>query len=225
MTLEPHGTSHTAPLPRGVRRALDAMRANMGRDWKVVDLAAVACVSGRTLQRQFRTFLDKTPVAVLRDVRFKCARRELLQGAPGVKVMDVALRCGFAHCGRFSVEYGRRYQETPSETLKRQALFADAPASMPSFLVSGRARPTVLLGPIEAGPENAAIARSIADELATALTRAGVFVTSRSVSGRYHLTGIMREQDRQTLLIFRLVEIESGRPLSVCRCDGAPGAP
>jgi len=184
------------------------MRANVGRDWKVVDLAAVACVSGRTLQRQFRIFLGRTPIAVLRDVRFECARRELLQGAPGVKVIDVALRCGFAHCGRFSVEYGRRYRETPSKTLKRQAVFADAPA----FLVSGRDRPTILLGPIEAGPENAAIARSIADELATALTRAGVFVTSRSGSGRYHLTGVMREQDRQTLLILRLVETESGRP-------------
>jgi AraC-like DNA-binding protein len=222
MTLEPHGASHTVPLPRGVRRALDAMRANVERDWKVTDLAAVACVSGRTLQRQFRIFLGKTPIAALRDVRFECARRELLQGAPGVKVVDVALRCGFAHCGRFSVEYGRRYRETPSETLKRQAFFADAPASIPSFLASGRNRPAILLGPIEASPGNAAIARSIADELATALTRAGVLVTSRSGSGRYHLTGVMREQDRQTLLVFRLVETESGRPLSVCRYDGAP---
>jgi AraC-like DNA-binding protein/tetratricopeptide (TPR) repeat protein len=223
MMTGPHRASSTAPLPRNVRRALDAIRANVGRDWSVIDLAAVAGVSGRTLQRQFRVFLGKTPGAVLRDVRFECARRELLQGTPGVKVMDVALRCGLLHCGRFSVEYGCRYQETPSETLKRQAVFADALASVPSILVSGRDRPTVSLGPIEAGPENAEIARSIGDELATALTRAGVFVTSRPRSGRYHLTGAIREQDRQTRVVFRLAEAETGRHLSAYRCDGALG--
>src|SRR5688500_15587707 len=102
----------TSPLPRGVRRALDAMRGNVGRNWRLTELAAIAGVSGRTLQRQFLTFIGKTPRAVLREIGFECARRELLQGADA-KIMDVALRCGFPHCGRFSIEYRRRYGETP----------------------------------------------------------------------------------------------------------------
>ena len=64
-------------LPRGVRRALDAMRTNAGRDWSVSELADVAGVSSRTLQRQFRVFLGKVPRAALRDIRFESARREL----------------------------------------------------------------------------------------------------------------------------------------------------
>src|SRR5713226_2300219 len=170
----PHRPSSKSLLPRGVRRALDAMRANVGRDWSVTELADVAGVSSRTLQRQFRIFLGKAPRASLRDVRFEAARRELLQGLPDAKVTDVALRCGFPHGGRFSVEYRRRYGETPSQTLKRQAVFAGTIASMPSFFTSGRDRPTVALDPIEAALEHGEFARSIADELATALTRAGV---------------------------------------------------
>ena len=118
------GVSNTSPLPRGVRRALDAMRGNAGRDWSVTELAEAAGLSSRTLQRQFRTFLGQTPRATLRDVRFESARRELLQGLPDIKVMDVALRCGFPHFGRFSVGYRRRFGETPSQTLKRQAVLA-----------------------------------------------------------------------------------------------------
>jgi transcriptional regulator GlxA family with amidase domain len=111
------------------------MRANVGRDWSVTELADVAGVSSRTLQRQFRVFLDKAPRTTLRDVRFETARRELLQGLPDAKVTDVALRCGFPHGGRFSIEYRRRYGETPSQTLKRQAVFAGALTSTPAFFV------------------------------------------------------------------------------------------
>jgi AraC-like DNA-binding protein/TolB-like protein len=208
-------------LPRGVRRALEAMRANVERDWSVADLASVAGASSRTLQRQFRTFLGKAPGAALRDIRFDCARRELLQGAPDAKVMDVALRAGFPHCGRFSTEYRRRYGETPSQTLKRQAVFAGTLASMPSFFASGRDRPTVALGPIEAGPENGETARGIADELATALIRAGVSVATEPRAARYRLAGAIRGLGRQTRLTFRLIEIETGRHLWAHRADGA----
>src|SRR5205085_8944908 len=118
-TAHTHGASTVPLLPRGVRRALEAMRTDLGRDWSVADLADVAGMSSRTLQRQFRIFLGKTPRAALADIRFKAARRRLLQGLPDAKITDVALGCGLPHGGRFSVEYRRRYGETPSQTLKR----------------------------------------------------------------------------------------------------------
>ena len=214
------GSSSATLLPRSVRGALDAMRANVARDWSVTELAAAVAVSTRTLQRQFQVFLGKTPGGALREIRFERARRELLQGQLGTKVTDVALRCGFAHCGRFSVEYRRRYGETPSQTLKRQAVFAGTVASMPSFFASGRDRPTVALDPIEAAPEHGEFARSIADELATALTRAGVSVASDARSARYRLAGVIRGSGRQTRLTFRLIEAETGRHLSAHRSDG-----
>lgn len=222
--LEPTPLSATpSALPRGVRRALDAMRDDPTRDWSVADLATMAGVSSRTLQRQFRIFLGKAPLVALRDLRFECARRELLQGMPDAKVMDVALHCGLPHFGRFSTEYRRRFGETPSQTLKRQAVFNDALAAMPSFFASGRDRPTVAFDPIEASPEHGEIARSIADELATALTRAGLAVASSRRSARYRLSGAIRGSGRQTRLTFRLVEGETGRHLWAHRADGALG--
>src|SRR6187399_1176131 len=127
--------SATSAVPRGVRRALDAMHSSIGYNWRLAELAAIAGTSGRTLQRQFLSFIGKTPRAVLREIGLECARRELLQGTPGVRIMDVALRCGFPHFGRFSIAYRRRYGETPSQTLTRQVAFTASLGGMSSMLM------------------------------------------------------------------------------------------
>ncbi|KRR03480.1 hypothetical protein CQ12_25985 [Bradyrhizobium jicamae] len=210
----------TSPLPRGVRRALDAMRANIGHAWRLTELAAIAGTSGRTLQRQFLAFVGKTPRAVLREIGLECARRELLQGTPGAKIMDVALRSGFPHFGRFSIVYRRRYGETPSQTLKRQGVLTNALGAMPSLYVSARDRPAVAFGPIEAAAENLAVAADIADDLVTALTRAGIAVATRSMAARYHLGGAIRGSGAQTHLTIRLIDTETGGQLWAHRADG-----
>jgi AraC-like DNA-binding protein len=220
MTDRSEKSSNTALLPRGVRRALDAMQAAAARDIGLAELAAAAGLSGRALQRQFRTFLGKTPHEVLRDIRFERARRQLLQSKPGMKIMDVALRCGFPHFGRFSVEYRRRYGETPLQTLKRQAIFFSTVSARFQLPPSGSERPSLTIGPIETGPGNDEAARNIADELSTALMRAGVSVSSQSGSARYHLAGAIRETGTQSRLIFRLVDRETGRHLWAHRAEG-----
>jgi AraC-like DNA-binding protein/tetratricopeptide (TPR) repeat protein len=216
--------TETAPdmavLPRGVRRALDAMHASVGREISLAKLAAAAGVSGRALQRQFRTFLGKTPHEVLTDIRFETARRKLLRGAPGMKIMDVAARCGFPHFGRFSVAYRRRYGETPSQTLKRQALFYGTVSSRFQLPSGGFERPSVTIGPIETGADHGDVARHIEDELATALARAGVAVSARSGVARYHLTGTIKETGTQSRLILRLIDKETGRHLWAHRAEG-----
>jgi tetratricopeptide (TPR) repeat protein len=133
--------------------------------------------------------------------------------------MNIALRWGFPHFGRFSTEYRRRYGETPSRTLKRQAAFIDFLASTPVLAAPGHDRPTVALAPIEAGIGPAEVARGIAEELASALTRAGVAVTSSS-RARYQLVALLRESDDQTRLTLRLLEAETGRHLWAYRSDG-----
>lgn len=210
-------------LPRSVRRAVDAMHANAGHAWTVGELAAVAGVSNRTLQRQFLAFLRKTPGAMLRDISFERARRELLQGSPGAKVMDIALRSGFPHCGRFSVEYRRRYGETPSQTLKRQAVFVAALSAMPSSFVPVRDGPIVAFGQIEAAAEHLEIAANLADDLSLALTRAGISVRRQPLSARYNMIGAIRGSGTQTRLIVRLIDNETGRQLWAHRSDGILG--
>ena len=64
---QPHAPTGSLQ-PRAVRRALDAMHANVGHRWTITELASVAGTSGRTLQRQFLSFLGKTPHAVLLEL-------------------------------------------------------------------------------------------------------------------------------------------------------------
>ncbi|HSU05310.1 MAG TPA: helix-turn-helix domain-containing protein [Acetobacteraceae bacterium] len=206
-------------LPRSVRRGLEAMHADLEREWSVADLAVAAGVSARTLQRQFREFLGKTPGTVLRDIRFERARRALLRGLPNTRIMEVALGCGLSHFGRFSVDYRRRYGETPSQTLQRQAVVAGTLAATPSFFAAAGG-PTLLLRPIETNPENSELARSIADDVATALTRAGVAVTRQGGSANYHLAGDIRGRGLAARLAFRLTEAETGRHLAAYRIEG-----
>ncbi|MEN3381515.1 MAG: hypothetical protein V7608_1559 [Hyphomicrobiales bacterium] len=222
MSAQPGKSSNASPLPRVVRRAIDAMRQNVAHEWCLTDLAAISGVCGRTVQRQFQLCLGKTPGVALRDIRLACARRELLRGLRDMKIMDVALRCGFRHFGRFSIAYRRRYGETPSQTVKRQTVFTATLAPMPLFTLADRDRPAVTLCPIEAAPEHGEMARSIADELATALMRAGIAVAGRPGGARYRLAGVMGGTGGNARLTFRLIDAETSRHLWAHRIDGAP---
>lgn len=102
-----------------VKRAIDYMRANFDAPLTIADLTAVAGVPARTLFKHFQDFCGKTPMQYLRDERFEQARRDLQQGRPGDCVSRIALEAGFAHLGRFAVEYRKRYGESPSQTLSR----------------------------------------------------------------------------------------------------------
>lgn len=213
-------TANASVLPRGVRRALDVMHAAVERDVSLAELAAAAGLSSRALQRQFRSFLGKTPREALTGIRFERARRQLLQGAPGTKVMDVALRCGLSHFGRFSTDYRRRYGETPSQTLRRQAIFLGAVSSRFPLPPGGSDQPVLTIGPIECAGTHGEPAREIEAELAAALTRAGVSVSGHAGSARYHLAGTIRETGASARLILRLVDRQTARHLWAHRVEG-----
>jgi len=208
-----------SPMPRAVCRALDAMRGNLGHRWTIGELARVAGTSARTLQRQFVLFLGKPPRAVLQDIGFEQARRELLQGLRCEKVMDVASRCGFQHFGRFSVEYRRRYSETPSRTLKRKAVFAAALSSMSAPAVLTGERVTMAFAGIQSGADHVEVAADVAASLSAALTRAGIAVMREDRRARYGLTGTVRAGGSQLRFLFRLTDNESGRQIWAHRAD------
>lgn len=87
----------------------------------VSDLAAVADVSVRTLQVQFRESFDQTPTQYVRDRRLDRVRDELQRASTTgrASVTDIALRWGFHHEGRFAAAYRQRFGERPSTTLSR----------------------------------------------------------------------------------------------------------
>ncbi|WP_159501897.1 AraC family transcriptional regulator [Microbacterium sp. 18062] len=107
--------------PRAVRRAVDAVEAHPDAALMTVpELARTAGVSVRALQAGFRQALETTPLAFLRERRLTHARRDLERAEPPTdSVARIAERWGFAHHGRFALDYRRRFGEHPSQTLRR----------------------------------------------------------------------------------------------------------
>src|SRR5215471_16044356 len=67
------GAMPSYPLPRDLHRALDRLQAEPDRPWTLAGLAADCGVAPRTLQKHFRRFLGRTPVAFLRELRLDLA--------------------------------------------------------------------------------------------------------------------------------------------------------
>lgn len=106
--------------PRDVRRAIDYIEAHLDRAVTVADLVRVTGVAGRTLFMHFRDFKGVSPIRYLNDARLRQVRQRLLQADPEASVTGIAMSLGFAHMGRFSGAYRRRFGESPSQTLKRR---------------------------------------------------------------------------------------------------------
>src|SRR3954470_3353291 len=161
-------------LSGAVSRAMRAMRAEPARIFTVADLARIANVSPRTLQRQFQTFVGKSPLAALQDIRFEHARRALLRAMPHASVAEIAYRTGFRHLGRFSLDYRRRFGEPPSQTLHRQREVLRSVRLRGNTLAPRGDYPSVAILPIETNDLLKELARGFLDELATALVQTGM---------------------------------------------------
>ena len=109
----------TTVTPRNVRRAIDYIDAHLDQAITIADIVKATGVPGRTLFTQFKDFKGASPMRYIRNARFQRAREALLQAEPEESVTAVAASWGFVHLGRFSIEYRRRFGESPSETLRR----------------------------------------------------------------------------------------------------------
>ncbi|MFN8195216.1 MAG: AraC family transcriptional regulator [Nocardioidaceae bacterium] len=111
-----------------VLRSIDYIEQHLAEPITLDDLAAFVRMSPRSIQAGFREDLDTTPMAFIRGRRLEQVRRSLLQAMPGdgVNVTDVAQHWGFTHLGNFSVRYRQEFGESPSQTLRRPAVTADA---------------------------------------------------------------------------------------------------
>ncbi len=101
-----------------VARARAYIADNAHRRIGLLDIAAAAGVSPRTLQARFRERLGMSPTQHLRRVRLEHVRADLLARRGG-SVAEVAWQWGFGNLGRFAAEYRRTYGTLPSADLDR----------------------------------------------------------------------------------------------------------
>ncbi len=134
------------PLPRQLKKAIDLLKTDLARGWKVDDLARLCQVPRRTLEKHFRRFIGLSPLEFLRTERFDEVRRQLLRAPPSTSVTQVATGCGFNHLGRFALAYRDRHGESPSDTLQRRRVPPPA-NSVPVRLVAPAERPALAVLP------------------------------------------------------------------------------
>lgn len=130
-TCSPELAGDVRPRPSGdvVGRARYWLEEHYEEPVTVHDLAQAMNLSVRQLQHLFRERFGMTPIEVLRDIRYRHARRMLMHPTPsGVAptVAAVAHRCGFTHLSRFSICYRERFGESPSETVRQARWTAEA---------------------------------------------------------------------------------------------------
>jgi AraC-like DNA-binding protein len=121
---QPHDMRRAEPvrcaavLPRHVKRVQDYLRENAGEPITADQMAIVAGVSLRSLYAGFKQYCGVSPMHYLRTLRLEGARQNLL-GEPDCNIASVAMRWGFGHLGRFSMEYKERFGESPSQSVRR----------------------------------------------------------------------------------------------------------
>jgi AraC-like DNA-binding protein len=113
------------PVPgANCRRAARRAEAFIQEHWResilLADLCRAAGAPERALRHGFGELYGVSPMAYLRSVRLHAARKELRRAECERSISELALRCGFTHLGRFSVDYRRAFGQTPSETRNRR---------------------------------------------------------------------------------------------------------
>lgn len=118
--LEQLGEDRCGAVPIYIKRAEDFMRASSREPIRMMQVAAAAGCSVRTLGTVFRHFRGTTPLGALQAIRLEQAHGELSLGASG-GVAIIAHRYGFTNATRFTIAFRRRFGVTPLEMVRRAA--------------------------------------------------------------------------------------------------------
>jgi AraC-like DNA-binding protein len=102
-----------------IRTAIELLETHPERPWTAGVLAAEVGLSVRALHAGFHSKTELGPMTYLRHTRLARVHEELLEAEPATTtVSSVARRWGFAHLGRFSAAYAKRYGQSPSSTMR-----------------------------------------------------------------------------------------------------------
>jgi AraC-like DNA-binding protein len=108
--------------PALVAKAEEFMETHATDPITISDLVAVCGCSRPTIFNTFRRYRGYTPMQFLTDCRLKSARDALRSPSPSDTVTSIAYACGFSHLGRFTAAYRKRFNESPSDSLRKAAL-------------------------------------------------------------------------------------------------------
>lgn len=112
------GPQH-GPITWQVRRAESYIEAHWNEQISIEKLSRATAASARSIFHHFKISRGQSPMSFVKDVRLQHAREMLQQAGSSHSVTDTAVACGFGNLGHFSSDYFKRFNELPSETLRR----------------------------------------------------------------------------------------------------------
>jgi transcriptional regulator GlxA family with amidase domain len=95
----------------GLAATIDAIRADIGRAWRVAELAAKAGLSPVQLERQARRTLGLSPRSLIQRLRLEAAVQ--LITTTDLTMGDVSARCGFYDQSSFTRQFRAVLGRTP----------------------------------------------------------------------------------------------------------------
>lgn len=111
---------HVAYRRMLMRRAEDYLQVNISEPFSLKTFALAVGTSARMLEYHFCRIYGVTPASWFRSMKLNAIHHELRQSHDAdIRISDLAMRWGFLHLGRFSLEYRRLFGESPRETLQR----------------------------------------------------------------------------------------------------------
>jgi transcriptional regulator GlxA family with amidase domain len=102
---------------RGLINCVELMEANLEQPLSIPELAYMAGISRRQLERLFRTHLGTTPTLHYQQLRLRAGLTLLEQTS--LSVMEVASACGFSSADHFSRRFRSLFSQSPKEVRKR----------------------------------------------------------------------------------------------------------
>ncbi len=114
------------------------MEANFEEPLTAVELAKLAGLSLRQVQRIFQVSLETTPTKYYLQLRLRRARELLLQSQ--MSITEIAISCGFQSTCHFSKSYRALYGRTPRSERQPQHAATEFPASPPPRKTASRPR-------------------------------------------------------------------------------------
>ncbi len=120
-TDDPYPENDTGPHNyQKFKKLIQYVDENLGNGILLSDLCRVGDMSPRTVQRNFRHFIDDTPKKYIRSRRLNNVRKELIEKSKGSGyISDIANKWGFWHIGQFASDYRQLFGELPSETMRK----------------------------------------------------------------------------------------------------------
>ncbi len=103
-------------LPEPVQRVVNLMLSNIEEPTRMDELAELAGLNLRRMERLFKAHLGAAPAQFYRQLRLEKARDLLLH--TNLPTLEVACLTGFSSSSHFAMAYQRQFEMRPSETRK-----------------------------------------------------------------------------------------------------------